>query len=228
MKTALLICDEVNEDLRKIHGDYDQMYDQLFPELQLSHHKVFKGDFPSSVEDYEAYIVNGSRKSVYDAIVWIDQLKQFTRDIQQAGKKYLGICFGHQMLAEALGGKVAKSDGGWCVGVHDFEMISYPHWMRPVQSHIQLLMMCQDQVQVMPSNSRLLASSQPCPIAMFQVGDNMLGVQAHPEFSKAYDQALMELRVERMGKEVVDEGIRSLQKRVDRDIIRDWSLGFLG
>ena len=227
MKTALLICDQVNDDLRHIQGDYPDMFVDLFPELDFEIFNVHQGHFPKNANDFEAYIVNGSRLSVYDEVDWIIQLKAFVREIYLAKKKYVGVCFGHQLLAEALGGKVAKATTGWNIGVHYFTMIKQENWMSPYQPNLDLLMMCQDQVEMLPPDSMVLAKTPTCPVGMFQVGSHMLGIQAHPEFSKAYDRALMELRTERMGTEVVNAGIKSLEKSVDRKIMAQWILQFL-
>lgn len=227
MKIALLICDHVNEDLQHIQGTYPDMFFDLLPDLEFTVFHVCDGHFPKSANDFDAYVVNGSRRSVYEEVDWIIELKSFVRDIYKYRKKYVGVCFGHQLLAEALGGKVAKSNRGWCVGVHQFDILKQEDWMLPYQPTIQLLMMCQDQVQILPEKSVVLASTKKCPIGMFQVGKNMLGIQAHPEFSKGYDQALMELRVERMGLPVVTKGIASLDKKIDKTIAAGWIVRFL-
>ena len=214
-------------DLRYIQGDYPDMFIELFPELDFEVFNVYQGHFPDDVNDYEAYITNGSRLSVYDKVDWIIRLKAFVREIYLAKKKYVGVCFGHQLLAEALGGKVAKAESGWSVGVHRLSVLQREKWMMPYQTNLNLLMMCQDQVQVLPEGGEVLAQTDVCPVGVFKVGGHMLGVQAHPEFSKKYDQALMELRLERMGTEVVNAGIASLQQPVDKNIIAQWILQFL-
>lgn len=230
MKVGLLECDHVREDLMHIGGDYRQMFPSLFatvaPEWDFIFYDVCKGYFPSSPDECDVYICTGSRFSVYDDEDWIIRLKQFVKAIYQSGKIYLGVCFGHQMLAEALGGKVEKSAKGWCVGTHTFSIVKIENWMSPAMQSINLLMMCQDQVTGLPPESILLATDPDCPVAMFRVGENMLGVQAHPEFSKTYDQALMELRVERIGQGKVDEGIASLELPVHDTIMAAWMKNF--
>jgi GMP synthase-like glutamine amidotransferase len=165
---------------------------------------------------------------VYDEEEWIFTLKDFLRQIYQSEKIYLGVCFGHQMLAEALGGKVEKSEVGWCVGVHTFQMLEHRSWMVPALPAVNLLMMCQDQVMQLPPDSTLLASTPDCPVAMFQVGKRMVGVQAHPEFPKKYDQALMELRVERIGAAKVALGIASLELPTHELVMAQWLKNFAG
>ncbi|NIJ51630.1 glutamine amidotransferase-related protein [Dyadobacter arcticus] len=230
MKVGLLECDHVREELLHIDGDYRQMFPSLFTSVAMDWHFTFydvcNGHFPSSADECEVYICTGSRFSVYDNEDWIIRLKQFVKEIYQSGKVYLGVCFGHQMLAEALGGKVEKSPKGWCVGVHTFDMMENEDWMNPSMPSLNLLMMCQDQIIKLPPNSTVLATEPDCPVAMFRIGTNMLGVQAHPEFSKTYDKALMELRVERIGQQKVDEGIASLELPVYENIMAEWMKNF--
>ncbi|HFA47961.1 MAG TPA: amidotransferase [Bacteroidetes bacterium] len=227
MKIAFLLCDHVDYALRPIHGDYPEMFSSLFPDLHFEIFTVCEGHFPKNANDFDAYFVNGSHRSVYDETAWIVQLKNFVKSICEAKKKYVGVCFGHQMLAEALGGKVAKSEHGWCVGAHEFEIVKREGWMLPFRPSLNLLMMCQDQVLRLPPGGVVLAKTEKCPVGIFRVGAQMLGIQAHPEFSKEYDRALMEMRTERMGKEVVRQGTESLKKEVGQKRIAEWVRQFL-
>ncbi|MEZ4829843.1 MAG: amidotransferase [Bacteroidia bacterium] len=226
MKTGLLVCDHINENFRHIAPDYPSMFRRILPGSDLIPFMVIEGAFPENAEVCDAYIVTGSRFSVYDEVEWVLRLKSFVREIYVSGKKYVGVCFGHQMLGEALGGKVAKSAKGWCVGVHQFSMLKEESWMAPFQPQVNLLMSCQDQVVVLPENSIHLASSPDCEIGMFRVGEHMLGIQAHPEFTPEYDRALMESRVERIGKEKVEKGIQSLQKQTEGALVARWITEF--
>jgi GMP synthase-like glutamine amidotransferase len=230
MKVGLLECDHVREELLHIAGDYRQMFPALFSEVtsdfDFQFYDVCNGHFPESADECDLYICTGSRFSAYDDEGWIFRLKDLINEIYRSGKIFVGLCFGHQMLAEALGGQVLKSPGGWCVGVHKFEITHSESWMEPALSSFNLLMMCQDQVVTMPPESVLLATSEHCPIAMFRVGDNMLGIQAHPEFTKLYDKTLMQLRVERIGEDKVNLGIESLELDVHRAEVAQWIKNF--
>ena len=172
-------------------------------------------------------MVTGSKHSVYDEIDWILQLKSFVLEIWQSQTSYIGVCFGHQMLAEALGGKVQKAESGWSIGVNTFEISQHRNWILPPRASLNLLMMCQDQVKVLPENSTVLAHTSSCPVGMFTVGNKMLGIQAHPEFSKKYNQTLMEDRLEIMGKEKVENGLESLSKELDNSTIVNWIINFI-
>lgn len=227
MKAGLLECDHVNAEYRAKFGDYAQMFTNLFPELEWTYYDVCNGEFPTDLNECDVYFATGSRRSVYEPVAWIEQLKKLIRALARLDKYFIGCCFGHQLLGEAMGGKVAKSTNGWCVGVHQFTVTEQADWMHPASNSLHLLMMCQDQVQQLPPNAKVWAGSKKCPVGIFQVGEKMLGIQAHPEFSKAYAQLLMEMRVDRMGEEVVKAGIASLEQTVDRALIRNWVLNFI-
>ena len=227
MKAGLFICDHVQPKLQTQFGDYPDMFASLFPEFEFQLYDAYNGQFPESLDECEIYMATGSSHSVYENLDWIIQLKKLIQDIYNQNKCFIGYCFGHQLIGEALGGKVEKAPNGWCVGVHEFEITKHQEWMQPFQSPFNLLMMCQDQIIRLPENSITLAGNAHCPIGMIQVGDKFLGIQAHPEYSKEYDQILMENRVERMEREIVKQGIKSLEKQVDQQLIRDWVIHFV-
>ncbi len=227
---GLLECDHVRPELRYINGDYRDMFPALFnrvsPDVEFRFYDVVNGVFPASVDECDGYISTGSAFSVYDDVKWVHDLADFVRKLYETQTPYVGICFGHQMLGYALGGQVHKSAAGWCVGVHEFTMLAERNWMQPYQDKLNLLMMCQDQVISLPENAVRLASAVDCPNAMIMVGQAMLGIQAHPEFSASYDRALMELREERIGEEKVAKGIASLRLQTDEVPAANWIVNF--
>ena len=119
------------------------------------------------------------------------------------------FCFGHQLIAQALGGAVGRAAAGWGVGVHTWKVVRDESWMRPAKREFRLLASHQDQVKTLPSGARLLASSKFCPHAAFAVGEHMLAVQGHPEFTKAYAEFLMHKRRPLLGA-AFEPGLRSL------------------
>ncbi len=235
LKIGLLECDHVRDEFRHIAGDYRDMFPALFqplaPDWEFVFYDVANGYFPSSIDECEVYICTGSKSSVYEDEPWIQALKAFVKQLYDQQKIYLGVCFGHQMLAEALGGKVQKSAVGWCVGVHEFKML----WaegdgqfrIKPPQERLNLLMMCQDQVLQLPPDSVVLAAADDCPVAMFRVGERMLGVQAHPEFPIPYEEALMRSRVERIGAEKIAKGLESLEQPLHSTLMAQWMVAFV-
>jgi len=229
MKVGLLECDHVREDLLHIAGDYRQMFADLFarhaPEFELVNFDVRNGQFPASADACEAFVCTGSRFSAYDTDDWIQELKGFLRNLREAEKPFVGICFGHQMLAEALGGKVEKAAQGWGIGVHSLNVLKQEIWMQPEKSSCGIQYTHADQVVRLPEDSFLLGESDHCPVAMFSVGETMLGIQGHPEFPAAYAEALVRGRTELIGADKVSAA--QFHAPTDEAIITNWLTKFL-
>ena len=157
------------------------------------------GELPEAPSDFDGYLITGSRFSAYDDEPWIDDLSAFVRDVADAGVPLVGICFGHQLLAHALGGEVREAETGWGVGPHEVVIEAAEPWMDPTLTRPRLQYMHQDQVVRLPDGGEVVAASDHCPVAMLRVDDRLLGIQAHPEFPAAYVDALLGARVERIG-----------------------------
>jgi GMP synthase-like glutamine amidotransferase len=231
MKIGLFECDHVHERYRQITGDYRDMFAALFkesaPDFMLQPYDVCNGEFPPSLDACDAYLGTGSRFSVYDDIDWIQSLKNFVRRIYQANKPFVGVCFGHQVIAEALGGKVERAETGWGVGVRRIDVTRTEAWMQPPRSICRLQYMHRDQVKRLPENSVVIGRSDHCPVAMFRLGDSMLGIQAHPEFPKIYSEALLNDRVAQIGELSVAAALASLQEETDEPVVARWIVEFL-
>jgi len=227
MTAGLFVCDHVKDQYQDEFGDYPDMFARLFPELEWILYDVYNDEFPKDLNECDLYMATGSKHSVYDDIDWIHKLKGVIHQIEKQNKCFVGFCFGHQLLGEALGGKVEKSPNGWCVGVHTFAVGHKKEWMIPDQTEVNLLMMCQDQIIELPPNTEVLAGNDICPSGIIQIGNNVLGIQAHPEFTKDYDKMLMETRMNKMGDGVALEGIKSLSNSVDTEVIKSWINNFL-
>ena len=227
VKVGLLVCDQVKSQYLDKFGDYPKMFQILFPDYEFVCYNVFQGKFPNHVDDCPVYMSTGSAHSAYEDLPWIKKTKAFIKKIAESNSYFIGFCFGHQLMAEALGGKVEKASVGWCVGIHEYSIHHLKSWMRPAKTSVNFLMMCQDQVIKLPANAIRIAGSPDCPNAILQVGKRILSIQGHPEFSKAYDKILMESRVEKMGQEKVTKGINSLTKDIDTALFRQWVDNFI-
>ena len=232
MNIALLACDDVSSRFRHIAGGYQDMFDALLrphmPDLTFTRYDVRAGEIPPTPHAHDVYLCTGSRHSVYDRLDWIDALKALVRGVRDSGRTFVGICFGHQVLAEALGGHVTKADQGWGIGVLDMNIVKPEPWMQPRQDHCRLQYMHGDQVQRMPPDSTLLAVAPHCEVAMFRVGETMLGIEGHPEFPAAYERALLESRRERIGPEPVDAALATLDTPTDHHVAGRWIANFIG
>jgi GMP synthase-like glutamine amidotransferase len=231
MNIGLLACDDVPQRMRHIAGGYQDMFDALLrphiPDLQFTRFDASRGQVPPSAAVCDVYLCTGSRFSVYDQHDWIQALKVFVKDVHDAGKTFVGICFGHQLLAEALGGEVTKADQGWGIGVIDMQIVKPEPWMRPRQEHCKLQYMHGDQVQLLPPGSTLLAAAPHCPVAMFKVGEKMLGIEGHPEFPAAYQEALLRARRDLIGAERVDAALATLEMETDQAVAGQWITNFI-
>jgi GMP synthase-like glutamine amidotransferase len=222
---GLLQCDHVAGPLRSIAGDYDQMFRVWMP-ADWRAYDVAAGELPVRLDECDAYVTTGSRASVYDDQPWIHSFADFVRRLHAAAIPFAGVCFGHQMIGHAMGGRVAPSPNGWGVGVHAFHVSRPEPWMTPSLPRFKVLMSCRDQVLELPPGARVLASSDHCPVAMFRVG-TMLGVQAHPEFPVEYAAALVRHRRLLIGEDRAEAALRSMSDRLSSAELASWVRQFL-
>jgi GMP synthase-like glutamine amidotransferase len=222
---ALLECDHVNADLRHVAGDYGDMFEVLLrthaPELDLHHVDVVGGEPLPSLDVHDGLVITGSRDSVYDDLPWIDRLSVLIRAAHAAAVPVVGICFGHQLIAQALGGRVARAEVGWGVGVHEATVTQRRPWMVPEADTFRLLMSHQDQVLELPAGAEVLATSPHAPIAAYELG-TLVGFQGHPEFVADYLDALLPTRIERVGAQRVEAALASLRTPTDHATIARW------
>ena len=231
MKIGILQCDDVLDVLQPEFGNYPKMFqelmDQVRDDLSYQTYDVRIGEYPESLDECDGYITTGSRHGVNDGLAWVDELEHFVRKLHDNGKPYVGICFGHQLLAKALGGRVERSQRGWGVGV-SFNQITQPaDWMSPVQDELDLVVSHQDQITLLPEGAKVLAASQFCPYYLIRVNAHMLGVQGHPEFSRDYSAALTDTRRDRIPSNRVREAFNSLKADVDDLVATRWILNFI-
>ena len=202
MLIGILETGKVNPDLVPDHGEYVPMFETwlrpAFPEMRVRGYAIEDGEIPASPTECDAWLITGSKHGVYDDLPWIEPLKEFLRDARDAGRPMIGVCFGHQLLAEALGGKAVKSDKGWGVGVHDYQVTRRAGWMNGGPDRFSIHAHHQDQVVEIPEDATVLASSPFCEYAMLAYGDpeapDAISIQPHPEFAEPYARDLVHLR----------------------------------
>ncbi len=233
---GILQTDRVREEFVDRHGDYPDMFHDLLLDAALAARMpaptfrdfdVQHGDFPADPSECDGYVITGSRDSVYDDLPWIARLSDFVLALHKQRHKLIGICFGHQLIAQVLGGETRAAEAGWAVGVHASRTTAAPGWMRPHSDGFALLSSHKDQVTRLPEGANLLAENDFCPNAAFTVGDHILAIQGHPEFAKAYSADLMAFRRDLLGETVYQRGVDSLNLPIARELVGQWMLAFL-
>jgi GMP synthase-like glutamine amidotransferase len=223
IKVGILETGRPPGDLAARFGDYPKMFaDLLGPGFETKAYDVVAGEWPERVEAHDAYLITGSPAGVYDDLPWIAPLEAFLRAAK--GKaKLVGICFGHQVMAEAFGGHVTKSDKGWGVGLQRYEVkapfLGNATGMSIPVSH-------QDQIVAQPPATTILAASDFSPYGVLAYDDQpAISMQFHPEFDPAFAKALIELRRDDLPEP--DAALASLDGPDDRARIAAWIRSFL-
>lgn len=236
LKIGLLLCDDVDLDARETYGTYTEMFRKgLEPEtnsMDLVAFRCYEGESPPQPEEFDGYVISGSRYSVYDDYPWIAQLMQFVRDCWNKNIKVVGICFGHQLIAHALGGRAEKADVGWGFGIQSTKITSRKPWMSDLDDLngdiYNLIVIHQDQVVEMPPEFKTIAENDFCPNSMIVADEKMLGIQGHPEFGKEFCAFRADFRRELIGEEVYQSTLHSLQEnQTHSKTILGWVNNFL-
>ena len=231
MKLGILKTDAVRPEWVPEFGEYPDMFIALLgaedPTLEYRVYDVEKGEYPTDIDEVDAYLITGSKSSVYEDKAWIARLIDFVRELDRRKKKIVGICFGHQLVAQALGGKTEKSPKGWGVGLHSYRFKEMPAWNDRQLPGFSILVSHQDQVVRNADGAKVLASSEFCENAVCQVGDHILTFQGHPEFLPAYSREIMDLRRELIGEDVYAAGVASLAREPQSASVARWIVNFL-
>jgi len=188
MKIGILQAGHTAEDLRPARGDFNDMFAWLLDGhgFEFRAYDVENMTFPDTVHDADGWLITGSRHGVYEDHAFIPPLEDFIRAAHDADVPQVGICFGHQIIAQALGGRVEKSDKGWGIGRHDYDLAN--------GARLTLNAWHQDQVVTPPAGATCLGSSPFCESAVLAYGRKAFSVQPHPEFNGSMIKDMVHLR----------------------------------
>lgn len=231
MKLGILKTDAVRPEWVPEYGEYPDMFiallRQVDTKIEYVVYDVQVGDYPQDIDEVDAYLITGSKAGVYDDKPWIAPLMAFVRDLHRKRKKLVGICFGHQLVAHALGGKAEKSPKGWGVGLHTHRFHFTPPWHDQVDLELDILVSHQDQVVSVPENAKVLAGSEFCANAVCQIDEHILTFQGHPEFVPSYAREIMTHRRDVIGEETYAAGMASLVGVHEGSRVARWIFNFL-
>ncbi len=233
MKVGILDTGVVADELQGEFGTYADMFRMWLSggdpcgNIDFTRYNTVAGKLPNGPESCDAYLITGSASSVFDPDPWIGPLRQFVRAAYDARRKMVGVCFGHQLLAEILGGRVERSSKGWGIGTALSRVEQKRPWMQPEQPTIRLLVTHRDQVVALPPGAEVLCGNAFCPFDFVQYSPHAISMQGHPEHRRAYTTTLIERRREQYPPDVYEGAMRTLHLPTDEQVVGRWVLRFL-
>ncbi|WP_373236803.1 type 1 glutamine amidotransferase [Cohaesibacter celericrescens] len=221
MKIGIILCGDVPTNLLEEFGSYSDCLQKALAlnlhERPLEWNMYQKHQLPDTVDRCDAYIIGGSPFGVNDGLEWIDELAWFVRDAFHARKRLIGICFGHQLINHALGGKVEKSARGWGLGAYDVFFKQDLGEMKVGQT-MALLAIHQDQVIKPAKNFDIVAGSDFCPYYITKYQNQVLTVQGHPEFNYSFFEALLNQRKDSLSEDEIKQALIDNNSQEHRSI----------
>ena len=213
MRIGILKCGQSPEIIRAELGDYDQMFERLLAGrgFDFDSYQVEAMKFPDDIHDAGGWLLTGSRHGAYEDHAFIPPLEDFIRRAYAAGVPLVGICFGHQIIAQALGGKVEKYAGGWAIGPQDYDFGGQT---------VTLNAWHQDQVTTLPEGAEIVARNGFCENAALLYADRAFTVQAHPEFRDDFIAGLIGHRGGSVPAELI-EAARARMGSADASTVAD-------
>jgi GMP synthase (glutamine-hydrolysing) len=187
MKIGILQAGHAPDELRPLVGNFANLFEGLLAEngFQFATYSVVEMEFPDAVTACDGWLITGSKHGAYEDHPFIAPLETLIRDIYAADLPLVGICFGHQIIAQALGGTVQKFDGGWAVGRTDYMLNG---------KRVSLNAWHQDQVTTPPADATVVGHNVFCANAALVYGNRAFTVQPHPEFDSAVIDGLATYR----------------------------------
>ncbi len=202
MKIGILEAGALPIELEQKWGRYTRLYETMFATgggaFTCTPYKIYENEFPQDHAAHDGWLITGSKHGAYEDHDWIPPLENLLRKLAAQKTPLVGVCFGHQILAQALGGKVIKSPKGWGLGPAQYNYTKLPNWLNRHQGEFSGNAVHQDQVIELPEQATVLASSDFCPNAVLAYGDpqapDAISIQPHPEFENELVLDLLEIR----------------------------------
>jgi len=218
-KLGILVCGHSTDKVVDTYGRYNTLFEKLLGPDQFSYQPYFVVDneFPASVNDADAWLITGSKHGAYEDLPWIEPLEAFIKQIYASHIPMVGICFGHQIMAQSLGGRVVKHEGGWIAGSEH-----YAFNLGDGMEAMVLNAWHQDQVVELPPDARVIGSSDTCEYAALVYNENTVSLQPHPEFENAYLKLLLAERGDVLPPEQRQNAEQSLHQVLTNKRISQW------
>ncbi len=231
---AVLKAGTANPGARERLGDCDEMFISVLsgPGQVWDVYDVEHGAFPEDVSRYDGFVITGSRYSVYEDRPWIKGLLELVREIHRREIRLVGVCFGHQTVALALGGEVALNPRGWDIGLKELSLTESAKRLAAFEeapNPLRILVTHMDVVTRLPHRAVRLAYSERTEFEMFTMGRTVLSLQGHPEYDAGVIEEIIDLLSAHsmLPADRAGEGRASLAGRPHNAFFRDLLKGFL-
>lgn len=232
MRISILFSDTFEGLLPKNILSYQNMIEQFFLKSKIDFefivYDVSRNEFPEKIDKNDVFLIPGSRAGAYEDVVWVKKLLDFVRKAYEKGCKILGFCFGHQLVAQALGGKVEKASVGWGVGVRTSLVVETSVLKYFSNGNMRLLYNHHDQVVVLPAYAKLISTTEFCPVESYMIGNQVLTFQGHPEYTSSYCEYLVKNHAQHEPLFVKKIALKSLAEfSVDNDKVLNFIIDFI-
>lgn len=229
MHIALLVTNTDESDFAARHPRDAEKFRRLIagvrPAWQVTAFDLPKGEFPEDLEGFDGVLIGGSPASVRDDLPWVHRLMRLIRAAYAQGVPMVGACFGHQAIAQALGGTVGRNPGPFVLGAAETEIFAPAPWMAGA-GRIRLAAAHGEQVVELPDGAEVIGRSEGCAVAAYRMGDRVFATQHHPEMTPDFAAALVEEFAPHFPPEVGAAGRVALQRGIEGPRFAEWIARF--
>ena len=215
IKINVLLCDtflgRLPDDIPSYVSMHEVLFRQVVPDVQFHVYMSMNGELPLTINNDEIYLIPGCICSAYDPLPWIDGLQNWICKAMAEHAFLVGICFGHQLISQALGGEVNKYSGGWGTGIRETQVLDPSLLQYFPDGHLHLLYNHHDQVITPPDGAITLATSDFCKYEAFRIGDNVFTFQGHPEYTSYYMGYYLHNLAADQDPEITERALHSLE-----------------
>jgi len=233
LRIALLKCDTFIPHIKQQFGDVDAQFVKLLhlsslAKVETDTYECKEMQFPDQKnwDKYNGFLISGSRDSANDKEEWVSTLKKNIVELDKQKKKILGVCFGHQAVAVALGGKVEGNPKGWQVSQHSFSFNKDLPSVSSKKEEVSLLCLNKEMVTELPAGFTVFGSNALCPIQGLVKNNTIFTIQGHPEFTPDLIQALLLSRRGKLPDDVIDRGVSRANNPIDQKWLADLIITF--